>query len=118
MAVGKPARQVHLLMPAIGNRHQPWVQRTAQAGHQRRQGIVEILVLATAETVAGHDHLRAKGFRLAVQGADLITGLVAQQRRDNRAAVLIELLFQQGPVQPVQILLAHCRALRLSRWPD
>ncbi|MNF84699.1 hypothetical protein D3C84_670720 [compost metagenome] len=75
----KTLRQAHLFMPAIGDGHQSWVERAAQAGHKFRQRVAEILVLASAEPVASHHHVGAKQLGSRVQGADLLASLVAQQ---------------------------------------
>ncbi|MNH92816.1 hypothetical protein D3C73_454030 [compost metagenome] len=79
MSVRKTLRQTHLFMPAIGDGRQARVERAAQARHKVRQRVAEILVLAAAEAVTSHHHVRAKGLGPGVQGADLITSLVAQQ---------------------------------------
>src|SRR5262245_7643628 len=58
--VREARRDLHRLMPAIGDRRQPRVERGAQVRDDRRQGIAEILVLAAPETVARHDDAAAE----------------------------------------------------------
>jgi len=98
-------RQVHLLVPAIGDRHQPWVERIAQSGDEIWQGIAEVFVLAAAKTVTGHHDPGAEGLRFRVKRADVITFCGAQQRPDNGAAILIELKLQSIPVECIERML-------------
>jgi len=57
----------HGLVPVIGDRRKPRIKTLAQTGDDVGQRIVEILVLATPETVPRHPHLAAEKVILWIQ---------------------------------------------------
>ncbi|MNP60754.1 hypothetical protein D3C76_1558650 [compost metagenome] len=94
MCLGKAAGQAHARLPAIGQRYQSRIQGAAQWLHRLGQRVVEVLILATAETVPGHHHPGAKQPGLVVHRPQVLAFPGTQQAGDDGTAVLIEAVLQ------------------------
>src|SRR5262249_61167857 len=77
-------RPPHRLHPPVGYRHQRWVERGPQLGHPRRQGMGEVLVLATSVAVPGHHHPRTEARRLLVEIGQRLALLGREESREHR----------------------------------
>jgi hypothetical protein len=70
---------------------QLWIELLAELGDDIGQRVIEVPVLPRAEAVARHVDRRAEPPHLVVQAGDLLALRRRQQRRSQRAPVLVEL---------------------------
>ncbi|MGY4230972.1 hypothetical protein ACVMIH_008333 [Bradyrhizobium sp. USDA 4503] len=91
----------HRLVPTIGCRGQPRIERRPQLRDQVRQRIGEILVLAAAEAVTAHHDPAAELAVVGIQRGDGIAFLRRQQAVEDGASLPIEVGRDPVPVEPV-----------------
>jgi hypothetical protein len=116
--VGEAYRNAHHAVPPVGHRGQPAVQLGPEAGNHRRQRIVEVLVLAPAEAMPGHDHSSPEPGLGSVKPGQFPTLLGRKQTLKYRITRRIEVLDHARPVIGIDSVGdcrgvdAQCRASR------
>src|SRR5579863_1071549 len=98
MRAGIARRFAHSLAPLIGDRREARIKRGAQVADERGQRIVEIAILALAETMPRHDDMAAEMPLLRIERGDRLAFVAAQQLVENGAAIGVKLAAKRGPV--------------------
>ena len=88
----------HPFIPLVGNEHEASIQRGAQALQQSGQRILEVAVLAFAETVAGHDDAAAKMLFVSIESGNLGALSQREQFPDDRVAIGVQFRCDGLPV--------------------
>ena len=109
-------------VPAIGDARKRAVERLPQPGHDGRQRIAEILVLAAAEAVARHHDAAAEVRFGRIQPGEPVAVRLRNESLDHRAALRVELLADARPFDRVDRVQAAARSrssnARLRRRPQ
>src|SRR5438270_2730852 len=87
------------LVPAVGDRGEPRVERLAQRRYQVGQRISEILVLAAAEAMPSHHHAAAEQRVRSIARGQRRTFIAVQKRSGSRASMSIDLCSQAAPIE-------------------
>src|SRR5262245_65977492 len=95
----KPARDRERLAPAIGDGGERPVETVAELLDDCRQRIREVLVLATAETVARHHHAAPERARGVVEPGDRCAVRSIEQLLDDGMTIFVEPLAEARPVE-------------------
>src|SRR5579872_4741952 len=91
----------HRLVPAVGDRSQPPVQRGTQGRDQARQRIGEILVFAAAKAVPAHDDAAAEMSLVGIERGERLAFLRREQAFEDRTALRVEVGFGLCPINRV-----------------
>ena len=98
MLGGKPPLLAQAFMPAVGDRREARIERRAELLDQRRQWIGEIAILALPKAVPRHDDVASEFFTVVVESGDAIALLAAQQTRQHRPSLGVEVGRRGRPV--------------------
>lgn len=90
--------EAHEFIPAVGERHEVEVSRSAQIEDDGRQRIAEVYVLAPPEAVAAHDHSATKHGILRVQVDQRLALLRGEHALDQGCAPCIQITLDAPPI--------------------
>ena len=91
----------HRLVPAVGGRRQPCIQRRPQLRDQIRQRIGEVFVFAAAKAVAAHHDPAAEPAVVGIERGDGVALVRRQQATENGGALPVEVGCNLVPIEPV-----------------
>src|SRR5215471_19979491 len=89
-------------LPAIGHHGEWWIGVLAQLGHEGRERVGKVLVLADPEAEARHVHAAPEACLVVIEGAELRALRRGEQRRRARVAPLVQGRAEGRPVETRQ----------------
>jgi hypothetical protein len=100
-SVGKPHIDAHRLVPAIGDRCQPRIQRRAKRGDGVGQRVREVLVFTTPEAVGRHDDTAPEPAIVLVEAGDALALIGGQERLQHCPAAAVEMRRNARPIDRI-----------------
>jgi hypothetical protein len=92
---------IHRLIPAIGKRDEPLIERCPETCDEVRQRIVEVLVFAPPKPVPRHDDAGPESVVRRVEARQRIAIRRCQQTRQHGVSMIVEALRERVPVEVV-----------------